>query len=197
MRARGHLRRACADTAIMKRLIAASLTVMAACSGAHGQSSRSLRSSTTLQAVGASAAHQLTPPLSARVVLPSTTLIAGSSVHGEVIVHNNTGHVVKAHGCETLFQVALGNGAVQPHVAFLACSQPFTIAPGASRYPVTVEARYLACTPGRPYGSVPSCQPNGAAPALPEGRYHATLFQQPRNLVPTPAPVTIDVTPAP
>ena len=123
-------------------------------------------------------------PLSARIVLPATTMRAGSSMTGHVVVDNNTGHALHATGCISLFAVALGNDEIAPRVAWALCLQRFTIPSGSSRYPVTVTARDLSCPP---------CS-NGLPRPLPPGDYRAMLFQA-SPVVPTPPAVGVRVTP--
>jgi len=107
-------------------------------------------------------------PLSARVVLPSTTMAAGSSMRGRVVVENNSGHALHVGGCGGLFAVALSNAKIQPEVIWLACSRDFMVPVGESVYPVVVEATYLSCSPGRPQGAVMACLPNAQEPPLPQ-----------------------------
>lgn len=129
------------------------------------------------------------PALSARIVLPSTTIPAGWSVSGRVVVENGTGQAVHLTGCSSLFQVVLGNADVRPDVAWLTCLEPFTIPVGATSYPVTVVARYLSCGPEVP--SLPCT--DGHPPSLPPGNYRAMLFQS-ADVAPAPAPIEVRVT---
>ena len=71
--------------------------------------------------------------VTARVVLPSTTMTVGSSMSGRVIVENNTGQALHVTGCKFLFAVALGNETIRQEPAFPDCGQRFTIPVGASR----------------------------------------------------------------
>jgi hypothetical protein len=128
-----------------------------------------------------------------RVVLQSTTMTAGSSMSGHVIVENNTGGALKRDGCGSLFSVFLSNTFITPHPFFPACIQIFTIPVGQSSYPVTVDATYLECA--GPLGNGRPCsERNGHAvmPSLPPGEYQATLWG---NIVPTPPPIAVRVTP--
>ena len=140
------------------------------------------------------APHRSPAPLSARVVLPSRAMTAGSSMPARVVIDNNTGHPIHAVGCLTLFQAALTSTTYHPAVAWFACLQAFTIPPGGSSYPVTVQASYNQCSQGRPHRGIRACLPNGRPPPLPPGAYHARLFQA-GNLVPAPPPIAVRVTP--
>ena len=121
--------------------------------------------------------------MSARIVLP-TTMTAGSSMTGQVVVENGSGHSLHPSGCLSLFAVELGNDEITPNVGWLSCLQAFTIPLGESRYPVTVIASYIPCSP---------C-PGGHLEPLPPGDYRATPFQS-TPLVPTPPALSIRVTP--
>lgn len=134
-------------------------------------------------------------PLSARVVLPSRTMRAGTQMPAHVVVENNTGHAIHAGGCGSLFQVDLVSRHYHPLVVWLTCLQSFTIPVGVSRYRVIVIASYSHCAQGRPQPGMKSCLRHGGAPPLPPGEYHATLFQS-GHLVPAPPAIAVRVTPA-
>jgi len=141
-------------------------------------------------------AHRhLSAPMTARIVLPARTMTAGSSMSGQVVVDNNTGHAIRASGCVKLFQVLLTSSTYRPPVAWLGCLQRFTIPVGESRYSVTVWASYSQCSEGRPQHGLRACRPDGRMPPLPPGTYHAKLFQA-HNLVRVPPALTVRVTPA-
>jgi hypothetical protein len=130
--------------------------------------------------------------ISTRLVLPSTTLVAGSAMSASVAVDNNTGHALPASSsCGTPFEVALGNAAIKPNVGFNACLQQLTIPVGTSSYPVTVRASYPGCGPAG--SGQPVCLPTGA-PSLPLGSYEATVFESLGNrVVPIPPPIAVTV----
>jgi hypothetical protein len=132
--------------------------------------------------------------ITARLVLPSRTIAAGSSMSGHLIVENDTGRAIRAWGCGALFVVALASRTYRPSIAWPACIQSFTIPAGRSRYRVTVEASYYQCSQGAPQGAIKACGPDGRMPPLPPGDYQAILFQL-HHLVQTPPPVPVRVTP--
>jgi len=134
------------------------------------------------------------PALSARVVLPSDTMTAGSSMAGYVEVDNTTGHAVQVTGCLALFQVILTSSTYRPVAAWEACLRQFTIPVGQARYRVTLAASYSQCSQGRPRGGVRACLPGGRMPPLPPGTYHARLCQA-AKLVRVPPEVAVRVTP--
>jgi hypothetical protein len=178
-------------------LIVLALVVTGCSSGGH----ISPRRADGAPAQPAASAHTMLPaaprrspaPVSARVVLPSHTMTAGSSMSGRVVVENNTGRAIFASGCLGLFQVVLVNSAYRPAVGWLLCLQRFTIPAGQSAYPVTVAASYNTCSQGQPPGAARACLPDGHPPPLPPGVYHAVLFQA-NHLVPVPPAVTVRVT---
>ena len=124
--------------------------------------------------------------LTTRIMLPDTTMKAGSHIRGYVVVQNNTGRTLHATGCVSLFEVALANPRVKPEVGWLSCSQRFTIPIGTSTYPVRVTARFSFCGP-------PPCI-NGLPAPLPPGEYRAVLFRS-TSVVPAAPPVDVRVTP--
>lgn len=154
-----------------------------------GRSAATHRAPTAASAIGRPRA------LSARLVLPSQTMAAGSSMTGQLLVDNHTGHAIHIFGCLSLFQVALTSGSYRPPVAWAACLQRFTIPVGQARYRVTVWASYSQCSQARPRHGLKACLPGERMPPLPPGTYHARLYQA-RPLVRIPPPITVRVTPA-
>lgn len=134
-------------------------------------------------------------PMSARVILPSQTMTAGSSMSARVVVGNNTGRAIRVTGCVTLFQVVLFSNTYHPTVSWLTCLQVFTIPVGQSSYSTTVRASYNQCSQGRPRDGLRACLPNSQPPPLPPGKYRAVLFPA-HNLVPIPPALTVHVRPA-
>jgi len=132
--------------------------------------------------------------VTAKIVLPSTMMTAGSSMTGHVIVENNTGQPLHVTGCISLFGVALSNSKIHQDSAFRACAQPFTIPIGESSYRVTIYATYSACSEtGQPQGADPVCLPNNGIPPLPPGKYEATLVQS-SVIVPIPPQIVVRIT---
>src|SRR5437016_5925496 len=86
-------------------------------------------------------------PLSARLILPSQTMKAGSSMPARVVVENNTGRAISVYGCTTLFQIGLVNSTYQPDIAWQACLRRLTIPAGQSTWLAPIEARYTECAP--------------------------------------------------
>jgi hypothetical protein len=134
------------------------------------------------------------PALSARVVLASGEMTAGTSMAGDVVVDNNTGHAVHVPGCVALFEVILTSSTYRPAVAWATCLQQFTIPAGQTRYRITLRASYIQCSQGHPQDGLKACLPGGRMPPLPPGTYYATLFQA-RGLVRVPPAIPVRVTP--
>ena len=132
--------------------------------------------------------------LSARIVLPSTTMAGGSTMSGKVIVTNDTGRALHGDGCLTPFLVELGNDRIVPNWSTPLCLQHFTIPVGESSWPVTVHGSLSMCSGDGPDGEIPGCLPDGNTPPLPPGSYRAMLLQDP-HFVPTPSAISIRVTP--
>ncbi len=134
-------------------------------------------------------------PLSARVVLPSRTMTAGSSMTAHIFIDNNTGQAIRASGCGTLFQVVLVSKSYHPAVTWAACLQSFTIPKGKSSYRAALQASYDQCHQAGHRGQGKACLPGGVPP-LPAGDYQATLFQT-GHIVPVPPATTVRVTSQP
>ena len=132
--------------------------------------------------------------LSARIVLPQSTVRSGSQLNGYVEVRNATGREVTVAGCFSPFQVALSNGSAKSGFVWLDCYEEFTVPTGRSRYSVTVRADYGGCAgdPAPASKSVVRCGSNGEIPGLPPGIYRAKLYQRNR-VVGDPPPVRIRV----
>jgi hypothetical protein len=131
-------------------------------------------------------------PLSAKILLPSRTMTAGTSMTGKVVIVNNTGQAIHASGCGSLFQVNLVSARYHPEIFWTTCLQRFTIPTGRSSYPVTVDSIYHHCTQHGRSNDVPRCTTHGM-PLLPPGSYRATFFQV-RHLVPAPPAIPVRVT---
>jgi hypothetical protein len=150
-------------------------------------------------AAGCSSGGHITPQssgslhtLSARIVLPSRTMTAGSAIKGRLVVTNNTGRAIHALGCGTLFQVALTSNTYHPDVAWPLCLQHLTIPAGVTSYRITVNATYLSCGQSQSASTTPACPPGGGMPPLPAGKYRAKLFQS-RHVVQAPPGVPVRV----
>jgi len=132
--------------------------------------------------------------VTARIVLPSTTMIAGSTMPAKVVVENNTGHEIHETKCGSFFQIGLQNGEIKFDGIWPQCAEPFTIPTGESTYAVTVSAAYQTCSASGALGT-PPCLRTGMPP-LPPGQYKAALFQS-SPVVTAPLPIDVKVEAAP
>ena len=133
--------------------------------------------------------------VTARIELPSTTMTAGSTMSGHVVVENNTGHEIRATESRLLPNRALRT-PISRGMLWPLCAVPFTIPVGESTYPVTVMAAYATCgaTPGPDFPKCSATGPSQGPPPLPPGVYQATLFQS-SPVVSLPPPIDITVEP--
>ncbi len=159
---------------------------------AGGCSSGSPAASTTTAAAPATTSTVPAAPVSISIELPATTMVAGSTMNGHVVVHNRTGRPLHKSGCGSLFQVALASDRIKPQVAWAMCLQRITIPTGTSTYPVQVLGTYNGCSNSGPQGDSPACLPGSKVPPLPAGAYRATLYQSSTVAAePTPIPVQL------
>jgi hypothetical protein len=178
----------------VRRVVTVLALLVAGCASGGHTSSRSTQSAGTGSTAsphvtsGGSSAH-----VSARVILPSRTMAAGSFLAGRVVVQNNSGRAIRVPGCGTIFQVALVSSTYHPTVGWTQCLHTVTIPTGESSYPTPVPAIYRFCSE-EPQGSAPTCMFGGHPPPLPPGDYRAVLFQE-GHLIPFPPAVTVRVTP--
>jgi hypothetical protein len=169
--------------------------LMAACASGGERSSAPHGSARRSAAAGLHTATPLPPaspqaPLSARIVLPYDTMVAGSSMSGQVVVENDTEHELRSSGCLSLFAVGLGNEKISPDRGQPMCLQGFIIPVGESSWPVWVYASFSECG-----GGVRRCR-FGRPPPYPPGDYLAVLITGDRR-IPAPSPIRIRVTPRP
>jgi hypothetical protein len=136
--------------------------------------------------------------LRARIELTSTTVVAGGTISGEVVVENRGDETVRLldSGCQAKWTVALvGGDGVSHEAAFPSdCDpEPFTFPPGPTRLPFTVPVTYDTCTPSASAGSgtLQCLPPPDIMPPLPAGRYEARLVSTSPSL--TAAPVAVEV----
>jgi len=145
-----------------------------------------------LSADGRQLAELVHPTVTARIELPSDTMVAGTDMKGHLVVDNETGHVIKAEGCGSLFAVALSNADYQPDIAWTTCLEELDVPTGESTYPVSVSASTNSCTNGPPSDGIPTCSPPNTPPPLAPGSYEARLYQS-AHVVPDPPPIPIHV----
>jgi hypothetical protein len=131
-------------------------------------------------------------PVAVDIVLPRSTLRAGSTMAAHAVVVNRTGHALHLVGCGSIFQVALTSPTYEPVVVWAACASAVTVPVGRTTYPVRVDATYFECTNAMLQPGIPACRTGGSAPPLPAGDYRATLYQSP-HIAPQPPSVPVRV----
>lgn len=131
--------------------------------------------------------------LSARLVLRSAAVVAGSSVTARVVIDNETGHPVNFADCDGgAYEVVLWAGGYRPGAAWPACLGHDTLPAGESTRVVRFMAAYGSCAPQRPVPpGARACLPDGGIPPLPPGTYRAVTFPADPGMLPVPAPVTV------
>jgi hypothetical protein len=88
--------------------------------------------------------------ITAEIRFASRTVRAGRNLRGTLFLRNPTKHTIDLNdGCRPQWQVALGQGAEPPGVAFsmLCGTAPFPVRPGTTKLPFTVSTSGL--DPGR------------------------------------------------
>jgi hypothetical protein len=130
--------------------------------------------------------------LSAHIVLPFTTMPAGSTMHGTLVIENS-GRAVTGTGCGGVPEAVLSNGTI---TQTLACAmgggwRMRSIPAGESTWPMTLLATYTQC--GGERGRPPRCTASGDVPPLPAGIYHVVVIDV-DGVVPVP-PITVRITP--
>jgi hypothetical protein len=124
-------------------------------------------------------------PVSVQVKLNTTTIRAGHSIHGIVILTNSSSKSILVEGfnCNQWLFVGIASKQVayDPAVATSACPNSVTLKPGMNRVPITVSTKYDVCGGGAQKGTiqVPHCAGVGkrmGMPALPRGVYHVVVL---------------------
>lgn len=146
--------------------------------------------------------------LQVRIVLDALVVHGGSSIQAEAVFVNTTSQAVPIFACQDdWLAVGLGNPAISfdPPLPLALCPHPaLALAPGVSRFPVTVRAAYSACTypnlgysasAERPFCVGPATPPS-QLPPLPSGDYETSAVIQglPPGTMP-PASVRVAVLP--
>lgn len=138
------------------------------------------------------------PPgaLTTRIELPSTSLVAGSTVRGNLVVTNHTDRTFNlTEGCRPYWAVGLRSSTIafNPAIPTVCALVPFWVYPGTNRLPFKLLVSYPACSSG-PQGAtptLPACPGGTALPPLPPGNYEAVLVSGTAAL--RAAPVDVEV----
>lgn len=144
---------------------------------------------------GASASSST--PITVRVALHHSRVLAGQPIKGTVILTNTTSSVITVESCAAngWLQVGLeGRGyGYQASSTLVACPPSVRLVPGANRFPVTVLTTYESCIQpgGSSVPSLPACTSTGQPP-LPAGTYSTTVvIMGLPQMTKAPRPVTV------
>ncbi len=119
-------------------------------------------------------------PITIRVGLDRTRVVAGMPIKGIVVVTNGTAKTIVVQQCAIDGWLAVGLATEKirfsPVFAEVGCAPSIELEPGRNRFPVTVVTTYESCLQpgGRSTTSIPTCLSAGssfAPPSLPPGRY--------------------------
>jgi hypothetical protein len=135
--------------------------------------------------------------ISARIVLSTHTLVAGSTEPGTFVIENATGAPVRLTtggpvACKPGWTVILTNNMLpQEAASSSSCdSQPMVVRVGETRLPFTLLSDYQTCSEtGHAQGTLtPACGKDAkgldASPPLPPGEYRATFFSDISRFIP-------------
>jgi len=145
------------------------------------------------------AAGSSPPAATARLVLPTRTIAAGSTLQATLVIHNPPGAPPLAYSaCAGVpIAVRLSNRRVSQASPFwpTCAGAASTVPSGRSTFPVTIYGTYTSCTQGSPPNpgepECPAVLP--PFPSLPPGRYAArtfTLFSPSLSIPPVQVRVT-------
>lgn len=119
------------------------------------------------------------PPLSIRINLDHTEVMAGDPIHGMAVVNNETQRAITVNACpDEWLNVGLRNSQISydPAVATVACAPSIRLQPGTTSFPVTVITTYGECAMTAPFtASLPRCGAAGPPP-LPSGKYETAVI---------------------
>ncbi|MBS1837432.1 MAG: hypothetical protein JST64_07010 [Actinobacteria bacterium] len=133
------------------------------------------------------------PLLHGRLELSATSMPAGGTLNGEVVIDNDTGAPITFRGCGTPVNVTLHGHGVSQGGVWPMCGQDLTFPVGESRWPVTVSATFGMCGESAD-PQVRRCV-DGHVPPLPPGTYRAVAtWSSDAFQLEVPA-VTVTVTP--
>jgi hypothetical protein len=122
----------------------------------------------------ANASTSAKSPISVRVTLSRTEVVAGRSIRGEAVLTNSGTKTVLVQACayDGWLFVGLANKQISysPAIATVACMPSVRLTPGINRFSITVVTTYQECG-----GTTSPRCPKSGAPALPKGKYHTEV----------------------
>jgi hypothetical protein len=114
-------------------------------------------------------------PVTIRIDLDATTVMAGRAIHGTALLTNTSDKTILVESCavDGWLDVGLSNKNVsyEPIDPLIACAPSVKLRPGVNSFPVTVQTRYQVCF--KKHGT-PRCTKTGM-PSLPKGTYHVDV----------------------
>jgi len=134
-------------------------------------------------------------PISIRLVLRHSSVVAGRVLDGDAIITNHSSKSILVQACaeDGWLDVGLSNQSYtySPISPAVWCTPTVHIRPGVNHFPITVSTEYQVCTKRTPTIDLPKCGKTGM-PILPKGQYHTSVFVSgfPKN---TRTPSTINV----
>ena len=127
--------------------------------------------------------------LTARLIMPSRTVVSGSTIRARLVLDNRTGRAIPITDCGLeMFQVLLESQSYHPSAGWLQCATRDSIPSGVSVREVTVEARANFCLAGQLSSPFVACAPDGSLPGLRPGVYHPHVFAVSQELPAGPVP---------
>jgi len=170
-------------------MLAVALVVAAGCATTTASTPSAHRATSS----GQPAVHG-TPKLSARLIVPSPSIMSGSSTKARLVIDNRTGHAIPVSDCEA-YQVLLESPAYRPVPVWPLCLTRVSIPQGVSTREVPVAASASSCGAHAAPPGLMACAAAGELPALPPGTYTAHVFAAAPAL-PTAPDVTVRVLPS-
>lgn len=137
------------------------------------------------QTAGANGSAKDQAPITIRIKLDRTRVVAGTPIKGTAVITNprSNGVLVKQCAIDGWLAVGLTNRTIHYSPAFplVGCNPSVVLAPGRHRFPVTVVTTYESCLQpgGQSTTFVPKCLStvvsSNPLPPLPAGRYSAKV----------------------
>ena len=139
-------------------------------------------------------------PITIRISLAQTRVIAGTSITGEAVLTNTTSKSITVEQCARngWLKVGVVNSQIQfdPPFTEVACAPSIRLMPGINRFPITVATTYQECLGpgGKSITYIPPCPASGEPP-LPAGTYRTKVVAVglPAS-TPVPGSLTVTVT---
>ena len=135
-------------------------------------------------------------PISIRLVLRHTSVVAGHVLAGDAVITNRSTKTIVVQACaeDGWLDVGLSNKSYtySPIDELILCAPTVRLRPGVNHFSIAIRTMYQGCTKSTPTFDLPRCGKTGM-PTLPKGQYHTSVIMVgfPKN---TRAPTNIKVT---